>query len=400
MRVVHVNTSPYGGAAKGAIGQHLSLLQAGVNSKMLFLFGNVDNIPHAQLLQVKFPFYKRVLIKLGLYQTQNMKNIALKKKVKGKFEFISFPWSDFRLDLNKSIQEADIVNLHWVSNFLDYPSFFKNIKKPVTWTLHDMNPFLGIYHFSDDESNNSQNQIIDNEIRQIKSEAIKSVKKIRFICPSSWMLQEVKHSILKEIQVNLVPYSVNLDIFAAHPTEIIRKELGIPIDRKVILFVSDKISTTRKGFDILKEALDKIESKNLLLIAIGSQMEDNYNFNHEIIMPGRIDDEKILAKYYAAADAFILPSRQDNLPNVMLESLACGTPVISFNIGGMRDFVVDEECGILAKSVNAEGLSIAINKFLEQGVNWSRDEIRNFAIENFSPEKQAALLMKAYRALI
>jgi len=125
MRVVHVNTSTSGGAAKGAIGHHLALLEAGINSKMLFLFGNVDNIPHAELLRVKFPFYKRVLIKLGLYQTQEMKNIALKEKIKGEFELVSFPWSDFRLDLNKRLQEADIVNLHWVSNFIDYPSFLK-----------------------------------------------------------------------------------------------------------------------------------------------------------------------------------------------------------------------------------------------------------------------------------
>ena len=101
---------------------------------------------------------------------------------------------------------------------------------------------------------------------------------------------------------------------------------------------------------------------------------------------------------YSAADIFLLPSRQDNLPNVMLESLACGTPIISFNIGGMADEILHGKNGLLANEVSASGLTNAVENFFKTGIKWKREEIRNFAVQKFEPTVQVDALLQLYNS--
>jgi glycosyltransferase involved in cell wall biosynthesis len=140
--------------------------------------------------------------------------------------------------------------------------------------------------------------------------------------------------------------------------------LGLPADKKVVLFVSDNIENYRKGFDLLVESLKNLAEKNLYLLAVGAgkSMIEGIDIHYT----GTIRQPEYLRQLYAAADLFIIPSREDNLPNTVLESMACGTPVVGFNIGGIPDMVIDGQTGFIAIPENPDDLSLRIMEALNK----------------------------------
>lgn len=402
MKVVHINTFSFGGAAKAAIRQHLALLDNGIDSKIIFLEGSNIGIPCSSVLGSKLAISKRIFRKLGIYQTKWDKNEEFRKRVKGSYEFISFPETDYCLHLLKAIREADVVNLHWIANFVDYPSFFKLVKAPILWTLHDMNPLLGLYHYLGDEiASNGINFELDEKLKKIKQESVLQHKKLEFAAPSKWLFNELAgNKFYNRFKSHHIPYSLDLDIFSLYEKEKVRNELGIKADSKVLLFVSENVNNKRKGFDFLINALNRVDEENITLCTIGSMLENSLPIKHPIKLFGRIDDENLLAKIFSASDAFILPSLEDNLPNVMLESLACGTPVISFALGGMVDLIQHEKNGFLSENVSVEGLKHVIDCFLNNGVKWSKEKIREDAVQKISYSVQVNRLLEVYKDLL
>jgi glycosyltransferase involved in cell wall biosynthesis len=142
-----------------------------------------------------------------------------------------------------------------------------------------------------------------------------------------------------------------------------------------------------------------MNEENITLVVIGKMDQLNIE-GLRIITVGRIEDESELARYYSLADAFIIPSREDNLPNVMLESMACGTPVISFNIGGMKETIRNQFNGLKAERTEAPQLAAAIKSFINTRKHFNRDEIRNFALQNYSEETIAAKYKAVYEDIL
>jgi glycosyltransferase involved in cell wall biosynthesis len=283
--------------------------------------------------------------------------------------------------------------LHWVGGFIDYTSFFKKCSKPVVWTLHDMNPFMGLKHYRDrfngidHEGNPIQRSIskseekIRNKTIKIKQKALQSFDKLTVVTPSKWLAEEAKNSILfKDRPVHVIPNGIDSNVFKPRDKNFARDLFDIPTDKKVLLFVSDVITVHRKGFIFLKKALEQIEDDNLILLTLG-RLNTTINTKANIVNLGHISNDAMLSLVYSLSDAFIIPSLEDNLPNTVLESLLCGTPVIGFPIGGIPDMIMHGENGLLCDEISVHALRKEIQKFLDNMDIFANQKIRKEAVQ-------------------
>ncbi len=314
------------------------------------------------------------------------------------YELFSFPETSYRVERHPLVLNADIVHLHWVSGFINYPTFFKAIKQPIVWTLHDMNPMLGGFHYHEDSLNNSNFKQLESACLAIKTEALRCKSNMQLVTPSKWMSEEAKsRDVLSSFSQKTLLNGLDTDIYKPLDREKCRTELNIPLDKKVLLFVAEDLKNRRKGFDLLLGALELLnDNSSVELVTIGNASAFK---GDGCIHLGMIGDDAQLAKVYAAADLFLLPSREDNLPNVMLEALCCGTPVILFALGGMKEVIDDGRNGYLAPEVGSASLGASINQFLTNGVALERDEIASVARRMFALERQATHYLKLYQDL-
>jgi glycosyltransferase involved in cell wall biosynthesis len=291
--------------------------------------------------------------------------------------------------------------LHWVAGFLDYSSFFQKNTKPVVWTLHDMNPFTGGEHYVeeylgiDDLGHPINRKISKEEINlaqeniSIKMKAISKIDNLTIVAPSEWLAEEARKSeVFKGKPVFCIPYGLDSEIFAPRDKNYSRALFNIPKDKTVILFVADSIDNHRKGFIFLQKAFQQIANSNIVLCAIGNKNSDLESIEN-ILELGPIYDERLMSIAYSAADVFILPSLMDNLPNTVLESLMCGTPVIGFSVGGMQDMIQDRANGFLTEEISVESLVKSINEFLKNTDCFNKIEIRENALKKYDQKVQS-----------
>ncbi len=404
MKILHLNTYDVGGAANAAIRLHEGLLENGIKSKILFLKKSGRIIEESKYVQ-KNPdsFFKRKLKLTGFGLNEQEKLSRRAKKIKGDYEWISFPCSPIDVTESPYYKEADIINLHWVGDFLDWDSFFLKVDKPVVWTMHDMNPILGIFHYMADRDNNIDAfGSLEGEMTIKKSDSIKKCRQsITVVAPSKWLKAEIEKSEIFSMKRKLhIPYGVPHSIFRPFNRADQKKRLGSHLDKKLILFVSQSVTKRRKGADLLIKAMGLLKGSKYQLIAVG--LSESNAHAQDILYTGQIDQEDYLRNIFAAADVFVIPSREDNLPNTVLESMACGTPVVGFNIGGIPDMVIDGETGFLAEAENAQDLSDKIKTILENDA--LREQMglnaRNKVLEQYALGIQAQSYLSVYRELV
>jgi glycosyltransferase involved in cell wall biosynthesis len=191
-----------------------------------------------------------------------------------------------------------------------------------------------------------------------------------------------RNSLLNRFPVTVIPNGVNTETFAPRGTRSARDTLGLPQEVRVVLFVADDISNRRKGFSLLAEALSGLTGvANLLLLSTGRGtpvLQSQIPHRHL----GHIDNDRLLSLAYSAADVYVCPSLQDNQPNTVLEAMACGAPVVGFNVGGVPDMVRPGLTGLLAPPEDVAGLRNAILEILR------------------SPEKQAEMAANCRRIVM
>lgn len=421
MKILHISTYDTGGAANACLRLHRGLMQIkGVQSNVLVRYKkqNEKNTYCAESpTQKKLSrITRRMGYKLGLFPdpTKSKQEFDKEELLKLYFcdsEIFTFPDSNIDITQHKLLQEADIVHLHWVANFLDYDSFFRKNKKPIVWTLHDMAPFRGGLHYDklitgiDQDGYPSyrdlskQEEVITEDLLAHKLNALKGVKNMTIVAPSTWLKNESqKSALLGSYPHCVIRNGIDTSIFKVSDQSFARKVFNLPLGKTILLFVADSISNYRKGFALLLKAMEHIKNDNVIVCTVGSSA--NKSNSLQLLELGRIDDERLMAVAYASADAFIIPSIEDNLPNTMLESLACGTPVIGFPIGGIAEIVDNDKNGELAEEVSVTALKNAILKFLDYKLPVNNNAISKDAHEAFSLINQAGLYQKLYLEIL
>ena len=368
MRIVHVSYSVDGGAGKSALRLHENLLNLNVDS-LIFAFDQGITLPPTLPAGPVDRFLARY-----------MKNID---KLPNKLtrHRVTTSWSN-NWAPNQTLRKVialnpDIVHMHFIGAGTFPISDFPAIPCPVVWTLHDMLAFTGGCHYTGRcerfrekcgrcpilRSNREEDLSRSNWTR--KKHAWDGME-ISVVSPSNWLADEARRSSLfSSQQVTVIPYGIDLGRFRPLEKREARKEFGISDDKFVVAFGAARLTDERKGLDLLWEALQIFQKRssprNLELLVFGGGDWTPSGASIPIHNAGMINDELRLARLYSAADVFCAPSREENLANTCLESLACGTPVLSFAIGGFPDIIDHRVTGYLADAFKPDSLSDGID---------------------------------------
>ncbi|HJR77741.1 MAG TPA: glycosyltransferase family 4 protein [Nitrospiraceae bacterium] len=419
MRVVHLSTyDVIGGAGRAAYRIHSGLREAGIHSSMFVREARTKD-QSVITFDPSQTLYRRVARRIRREQIQRKLHRSVPAGNR-KFEPFRYDRSEYGTDVIAQIPDCDVVNLHWVVDFVDYPSFFESLpeRKRVVWTLHDMNPFTGGCHYDlgcgrhltrchqcpqlqSQEDDDLSAQIWDR--KKVLFERI-APSRLHIATPSSWLAEEVKRSpLLNRFPVTVIPNGINLEDFAPRNKQSARDVFGIPQQSKVVLFVADGLPLYRKGFGVLAEALERVGQRipNVCLVCVGHN-DPPPGLRVPWIHLGYVGNDRLLSNIYSAADVFVIPSFQDNLPNTVLESMACGTPVAGFSVGGIPDMVQHGKTGLLAPPFDALSLGTAITELLkntERRLTFSSN-CRRVAVHRFSVARQAVLYYELYKNVL
>lgn len=272
---------------------------------------------------------------------------------------------------------ADIIQLHWIAGTVDICRDVDFLRgRVIVWTLHDMNPFTGGCHYAEDcrgferycgncpQLGSTEENDLSRQQWIRKKTACRELD-ITVVCPSNWLADEVRHSsLLGRADVRVIPNGVPTDVFKPLNRQAIRQSLDLRPDEFVLLFGADNLQTRRKGFAELAATLELLWSEGgaaFRLLTFGHT--DNVDFGR-LSFPvehlGVLRSPGEVALACNAADCLLMPTLADNLPNVVLEAMACGLPVVGFATGGVPDMVEDGATGRLAPTGDSRCLAAAV----------------------------------------
>ena len=411
IKVFHLSYSDInGGAARAAYRIHNALFHTGIDSQMLV------NAAASGDWSVQGPTSKRAKA-IGTIRQQLA--TPLRQLLRTANPIIHSPavvpsrWPD---RINAS--DVDLVHLHWVQGEMLSIADIARIRKPIVWTLHDMWAFCGAEHYTTDyrwrdgyrRDNRPTHESGFDLNRHTWQRKCKHWRlPLQIVCPSQWLADCVSASSLMHAwPVEVVPYPIDLNRWQPIDQRLARQLLDLPQECPLLLFgAMGGGNDPRKGIDLLLEAIAHLRSEpclqNLHLLVFGQLAPQSPpKLDFPVHYTGHLHDDLSLRALYSAADAFVLPSRQDNLPNTGLEAHACGTPVVAFNTGGLPDIVADRVTGALAEPFEPASLAAAIRWVLEDSSR--RRAIGAAARERaerlWNPERVAGLYSDVYESAI
>lgn len=415
MKIVHVSTfDTHGGAARSAYRLHLGLRAIGEDSTMFvrLAYGNDPSVTEMRSSRDILDRVRRRIRKERIARDFQGYRATRPAGLEPFHDSRSITWFDFLRDLPK----CDILNLHWVANsFLDYESFFAKVPATtrVVWTLHDMNAFTGGCHYDAGcgrftESCGRCPQLgshdpsdLSHRIWQRKAKAFSQLdsSRLQFVTPSRWLGEELGRSSLGgRFPLSVIPYGLDLDDFAPRDRAACRDILGLPLDAKILLFVADGLNNERKGFALLTAALAALpRDEAYAILSVGGSKPD-VAIDVPWIHVGTVNNDRHLSVLYSAADIFIIPSLEDNLPNTVLEAMACGTPVLGAAVGGIPDMVRPGVTGMLVPPKDVAALASAIVQLLRnpEDLREMRLNCRRIALEEYPLDLQARRYSRLY----
>ena len=284
------------------------------------------------------------------------------------------------------VREADIIHLHWINQgYLSLKTLQKlfNLGKPVVWTLHDMWPFTGGCHYSGTcleflekcsfcpyLSKPAKDDLAAKQFS--KKRKLYHDADIHLVACSKWMKAQASESALfRHKEIIAIPNPIDVDVFKPIDKKEARTKLGLPKNKKLLLFGTMDSSDMRKGARYLFEALNTLVEnfpvfrEKVEVVVFGKIHKSFYaGVPLKIHNLKFVSDTQKFVEIYNAADIFVLPSLQVNLPNTVMESLACGTPVVAFSSGGLTEMIKHKHSGFIAESKNALSLSTGIYESL------------------------------------
>jgi glycosyltransferase involved in cell wall biosynthesis len=326
----------------------------------------------------------------------------------------------FKISGHPFFQAADLLNLHIIHgdyfNYLALP--FLTAKKPAVFTLHDMWGLTGHCSYSFDCSrwqtgcgNCPYPQTYpevsrdSTQIEWLLKKWVYQKSNLSIVSPSRWLAEKARGSIMGHFDIACIPNGIDLDTFQSVDKRLARKSLDIPDDKYVLMCSADSLQDERKGGDLLIESLGRLPpniQENSVLLLMGNKPEI---IRHEVKFPvyslGFVSSERLKVLAYSSADLFIFPTRADNLPLVLQESMACGTPMVSFDVGGVSELVRPNQTGMLASKEDAQDFSDKISLMLQSNERWQEmsQNCRNVAVSEYSLELQAQRYFSLYETL-
>jgi len=418
MKITHINVSDTGGgASRSAYRLHDGLNRLGLDSRMFVQ----HKYTHDPLVQ-NFVMSRDPIIRIRRKMRRSILEHAMARYANTIPEdqtFFRDDRSPFQDEVYSQIPPSDVLQLHWISGFIDHESFFKWVpgKHPLAWTFHDMAAFTGgccqdlrCGKFSQQcgacpQLGSSDQDDLTRQVWKRKNRYYSSIDPERFhiVTPSKWLQGEVNRSpLLSRFKNSVIPYGLDLEVFQPRDRRFSREVLGIPLETKVLLFVSNGLNVRLKGLHLLVDALKGIEaSKDLFLLCLGpGALPELDHFPNSHIRS--VTDDRVLSMIYSAADIFLLPSLADNLPNTMLESIACGTPVVAFATGGIPEAVRPDVTGLLAKAGDTQDLRSAILQLLGDNAKRARMAVncRKIALAEYGINLHASRYLSLYQGML
>jgi len=396
LNILHINASDIsGGAARAAYRIHRSLVEHGashaLSSQIRVISQSSDDAtvisgqPSGQN-----PIRRRIRPRLAQqllrdFRTGNPTSHS-----------IAWPATGLGAELQKHHRkgQADLVHLHWLGDCTLSIEEIGRLPMPLVWTLHDQWAFCGAEHYTspplDGETASSDERFAagyspaSRPVHEAGPDLNRHTwlrkrrawqRPIHIVCPSHWLAACARRSTLMyDWRITVIPNPIDLAVWAPCEKVQARALLGLPADRPLVLFgAMGGSSDPRKGADLLLKALQLLRSQvagtrleHLELVVFGQSRPVHLpDLGFPIHYGGHLHDDISLRLLYAASDVFVIPSRQDNLPNTGLEAHACGTPVVAFASGGLVDIVDPNITGALAQPFDPLSLATAIRWVLE-----------------------------------
>lgn len=329
-------------------------------------------------------------------------------------QYVFYP-SSFGIAFDPWYRDAQVVQL-----YNTHGSYFSHSalpllsrSRPVVWRLSDMWPLTGHVAYSYDcerwRHGCGSCPYLDEYPRLGRDttaalfrwkNAVYRRSRITVVAPSRWLERVARESpLLGRFDVHRIANGVDLNVFRPRSREDARRALGLDPDRSVVLFSSLERNDRRKGGEVLAAALTSLQDVEFQLAVLGP---DTDGFDRSVTALGTMHDDERLALAYAAADVFVVPALAENLPNVAVEAIACGTPVVASNVGGISDAVRDGETGLLVTPGDASSLADGIRRLLADGELRARlgERARAVAQSEFSAAREARDFAALYEELL
>ena len=382
MRVLIVNTSERAGGAAVAANRLMEALNNhGVKARMLVRDKQTDSLTVVGLRDKWWQqwcfLWERLVVFLHLHCSRK--------------HLFEVDIANIGTDITKlpEFQEADIIHLHWVNQgMLSLSGIRKILKsgKPVVWTMHDIWPATAICHYARNcrnyrtacghcplLPNGKRNNDLASRVWRRKEQLLNG-QSITYVACSKWLCGEARLSaLLRGQKVVSIPNAIDTRIYCPADRQQARQSVGLPTDRQLILFVSQRVTDQRKGMDFLIEAVGLMadrfpEVKQHVGIAVLGGHSDE--FADRLPLPvyplGYVSDERQIVNIYRSADVFVTPSLEDNLPNTIMEAMACGIPCVGFKVGGIPEEIDHQKNGYVAAYRDAEDLARGIHWVLQE----------------------------------
>lgn len=315
------------------------------------------------------------------------------------------------------VKQASIIHLHWINfGFLSLESLEKlfALGKPIVWTLHDMWTVTGGCHY-----NRGCERYLSHccycpylkkpgeyDIAFAQFEKKLSIYQnvpLTLISPSRWLDNLVQKAALTNGRPSkAIPNCIDTNFFKPGDRAAARHALGLPADKKLLLFAGANTQDPRKGFAYFQEAMRAPDLAGAEVMILGKGKAENFSdMPVKAHFLGKISDENLMVQAYNAADMLIVPSLEDNLPNTIMEAMACGTPAVGFNTGGIPEMIGHLESGFIAESKSASSLSEGIQWVLKHNTERAVSEkARAKVLRHYSEEVVARQYSQLYDSLL
>jgi glycosyltransferase involved in cell wall biosynthesis len=318
-----------------------------------------------------------------------------------------------------ALLDADVIHLHWLAWWIDYPSFFAALPPhmPIVWTLHDMNPLTGGCHYTGGceafhTACGNCPQLAARGPRdlaqrgfEVKRQALAG-KNLNIVANSTWLERHARRSALfaDASTFQTIHYGLDVELYAPRPKAAAKRELGLPADHVVIAFGAEAVDNARKGMHCLAEALAMLRPRApiaLVFFGKGDVPREKLPPVPRVSM-GFVSDPRRHALLYSAADLYVMPSLEETFGQTGLEAMACGTPVVGFDTGGMPDFIRPNHTGLLAEVGDARDLARQMQVLIDHPRLRLQlgENARAMVVDEFRADQAARKYIDLYESIV